>query len=695
MYLLSWEQIGPSSIKGRDIIVDKSTTIIYVLSFDNMHLYKIDEELNLWEEIIIPAPSNKVSSFDVFDNKIYLTKDGYLYISEDGGYTWNEQYFNNGCYNVFILKNQPNIIFFLRYGNVWFRSIDYGYNWIDLGNMWCNTLLYNEEYSTVCLTGSSNEFYRSNDLGENWEQYDSPFYSMGFIPKSGIILNEDKYIVGGVNINSSPLETIFLTQNGGIDWECINYGSQFELLGNSIVQCWDTIIISSVRVSFNMNNLSGLFKLDQENQIWEEIGSGLEIFIEGPEIYSNQNILYWSTKDEGIFIFDNIDSSVNLIPQNIFRKDILNIDFLSENPSSIFTSFGCLYISNDTVPEWERIDSALYNKSLIRTNNLSNEWLACRENGLFISDNGEYWIETMDGIDLNDRINLKRLYKLDSNILCFGVDYTNYDSFIYQSIDSGVTWNKILEGNENYSETSISLMNTVKVDDIHLGIFYKKGIYSTSNLGETWEPFYTFDDSYYYFKSYYNEEYFYLLCQKTDSTTIELFRTSDFLNWIECTQEFSSETGITDIAFDPNNQNKIFASIRSLSFPVSEQPHLMISENSGDTWNEYYIDNLDSIVDIRNVITSFTENKIYIIPIDNSILSYNLDELSSSINTLNITDESIFNYPNPFNPETTISFHLKGKDIKNVKIEIFNIKGQRIKKIEVLNTKFGIIDVRR
>ena len=37
------------------------------------------------------------------------------------------------------------------------------------------------------------------------------------------------------------------------------------------------------------------------------------------------------------------------------------------------------------------------------------------------------------------------------------------------------------------------------------------------------------------------------------------------------------------------------------------------------------------------------------------------------------------NYPNPFNPSTTISFKISRKDAKNAKIEIYNIKGQQVK----------------
>ena len=37
------------------------------------------------------------------------------------------------------------------------------------------------------------------------------------------------------------------------------------------------------------------------------------------------------------------------------------------------------------------------------------------------------------------------------------------------------------------------------------------------------------------------------------------------------------------------------------------------------------------------------------------------------------------NYPNPFNPSTTISFSLTVEDVKNAEIEIYNIKGQKVK----------------
>ena len=56
----------------------------------------------------------------------------------------------------------------------------------------------------------------------------------------------------------------------------------------------------------------------------------------------------------------------------------------------------------------------------------------------------------------------------------------------------------------------------------------------------------------------------------------------------------------------------------------------------------------------------------------------------TSINKYVLHNSSLLhgNYPNPFNPETTISFETNDLH-KSAQIEIFNIKGQKIKKFEI------------
>ncbi len=54
-----------------------------------------------------------------------------------------------------------------------------------------------------------------------------------------------------------------------------------------------------------------------------------------------------------------------------------------------------------------------------------------------------------------------------------------------------------------------------------------------------------------------------------------------------------------------------------------------------------------------------------------------------------LVTELIGNYPNPFNPTTTISFNLYAEDAKDAKIEIFNLKGQKVKVFTFPNGSLG------
>jgi hypothetical protein len=50
------------------------------------------------------------------------------------------------------------------------------------------------------------------------------------------------------------------------------------------------------------------------------------------------------------------------------------------------------------------------------------------------------------------------------------------------------------------------------------------------------------------------------------------------------------------------------------------------------------------------------------------------NEIISLVDDFNLT-----NYPNPFNPSTTITFELSAEDSENAKIEIYNLKGQKVR----------------
>ena len=59
--------------------------------------------------------------------------------------------------------------------------------------------------------------------------------------------------------------------------------------------------------------------------------------------------------------------------------------------------------------------------------------------------------------------------------------------------------------------------------------------------------------------------------------------------------------------------------------------------------------------------------------------------------TISLETILLSNYPNPFNPTTTISFSLITEDIKDAKLEIYNLKGQKIRQYPLFNNQSSIV----
>ena len=62
------------------------------------------------------------------------------------------------------------------------------------------------------------------------------------------------------------------------------------------------------------------------------------------------------------------------------------------------------------------------------------------------------------------------------------------------------------------------------------------------------------------------------------------------------------------------------------------------------------------------------------------------DVLDANENEIAVVTRLNGNYPNPFNPTTTISFSLTADNAKNAEIEIFNIKGQKVETHQITNS---------
>ena len=64
---------------------------------------------------------------------------------------------------------------------------------------------------------------------------------------------------------------------------------------------------------------------------------------------------------------------------------------------------------------------------------------------------------------------------------------------------------------------------------------------------------------------------------------------------------------------------------------------------------------------------------------DNTLLDFQLTPLSSNNNIIELSTQLMGNYPNPFNPETRISYTLNTPS--QVSISVYNLKGQKVKQL--------------
>ena len=113
--------------------------------------------------------------------------------------------------------------------------------------------------------------------------------------------------------------------------------------------------------------------------------------------------------------------------------------------------------------------------------------------------------------------------------------------------------------------------------------------------------------------------------------------------------------------------NELYDQIKP-SLTRQDDNHLVIawSDNRSGIFDLYYG---------SPMFTSIYAQQVYVEP------TYSPDEILEAI-----TAKLHQNYPNPFNPSTTISFNLTAKDAKGAKIDIYNLKGQKIKTMDCSNS---------
>ncbi len=304
-----------------------------------------------------------------------------------------------------------------------------------------------------------------------------------------------------------------------------------------------------------------------------------------------------------------------------------------------------------------------------------------------------------------DATNLSEIFFLDENT-GWAVGSASWSNMIIHTSDGGETWN------EQYSETGMYL-NAVHMNDatngwavgqngaiIHTidGINWEmqtyqidwdlESVYSfdhnnawtvgrtftegfvkhTTDGGENWNFIDVGSTEHFYCIDFYDENTGWII--GTGGCILKTTDGGD--NWDQIDAGITNDFRNMDIV----GENEIYV--------VGNSGIILHTIDGGTTWETQSSHTDNHLIDVF-----FTDSNTGWIVGEGSLILHTTTGGGTEIEdfTIDVSQPqiSVYNYPNPFRSETTLSFNLTTEHTENTEISIYNMKGQRVKKYSIFN----------
>ncbi len=360
--------------------------------------------------------------------------------------------------------------------------------------------------------------------------------------------------------------------------------------------------------------------------------------------------------------------------EELYSSDSRIYDFGIDNLGNLYlTNNGGLHRSTDNGNSWELIFNDLQPVKICFT----------PTNGLYMYNLYNYYfspdIQTWDMISTLNLIGTRDIF-LDSlgNLFIYGW------RGIAKSIDGGCSWQQTFSTNvgeefntfiESSDGTYYAGSTAYAADTENPGGFYR-----SFDQGDTWE---NIGLPNYYIRSITetsNNEL--LACTSGHTTTgarVIMHSTDQGATWNQC---FSYTSQMFTIINDSNDN--LF--VGTGNYPVS-WAGVQFSQDNGQTWNQLQTNLISNNAQVDYLYCD-SDNYLYAI-VNGDYPPYTLLKSLEPTTTTVIEEDfvvpvnQITNFPNPFTDETTIVLEFPSKSVQSAKLEIFNVRGQKIREIPV------------
>lgn len=567
----------------------------------------------------IHVSKNNGSTFTIYSNTLYENKwdsiaysSGNIYITNKPGKIFR---FNNTLNTLNHLNNSPNknwqditcstsgnIIISAVYGGSIYNSTDFGNNWNTINTKWTGVVC---DSTGLNITGivENGYIYNSTDAGKYWNTYKTD--------KISNWKNITCDISGRVIITTENIGNIYVSKDNGLFWNA----------NTSIgIKNWSGLCCSS-----DGFNIVSYEKTHTIGNIWFSNTQGINwINYPTPNLIINN----LSCDSEMKYILGT-ELNGNIITSNNKGISWINRTNSPKNWSSCATNSTGVYMVACVKDEFIYISSNYGQTWNVKLNDITRNWTS-----VSINSAGNYMIATSSG---NANSSIDTGYIFISNDFGNTWSYANWqsiscnlegdlviaaikNSYLYMSVNSGVTWNPITSsGLYNWSCVCHS-KKKYNNNYIICATVYNGYIYISYDSGVSWN---ISNSIRYWVNIKISENGQYIIAAETNGY---LYFSKDLgSNWTTITQNGNQKWTGLDISFDGKviyatvYGDKIYSSIdfgetwsnnnwsqsiisanALLNISIVYGGYIYKSENISNNWNTRIITSFDGINNNKN-----------------------------------------------------------------------------------------------